>query len=418
MPLRLSARTRWAVAGSAVAIIVAVGCSTALAANGSGDAASTAVDTSSPTPAAAVASGATPTPAAAAAPVASSSTASSSTASPSAASSAAPSPPPAGSLTPADILDVSFASGAPVDGAQGLAATTIGAPKVAADPSIGGANVATFSGSGDAYLFPFQAQWPKMANGFSYECVFRYNSTTFSSGDQAVCSDTNSGGADMVVIGGQLNFYIAAPKAYTVAEDPDQLTPGQWYIAVGSWNGTSDDLYVDGYLVASTPAATPLVVPIGAGAQNFLLGADANTTNGAELYSPVSIAAARVFSTGLTADQAKADAQAYNLYAPPPPPPAINATNVTAQPGRVATFSATLSDQDMTGLVTFQYDGIDIACQAVAGNGSATCTTRTLPRPGRYDVEVRYSGDLKYGPMSTDITLTVKPGGFSSGHRS
>lgn len=405
MPLRLPARQRWVIAGLAAATVTALGCYAAVAnASPSADAAAASNPTSTPT------SAPTSTTATAAAPAA---------ATPAATSSAAPAAlPSAGSLTPADILDVTFDSGAPVDHAQGLAATTIGAPQIANDATIG-ADVATFNGSSDAYLFPFQSQWPKMESGFSYECIFKYNATSYSSGQQAVCSDTSGGGADLLIQNGQLAFYLGTYQggsAYDVAQDPNTLIPGQWYIATASWDGTTNSLYVDGYLAAQTPAAPPLTLPGGAGAQNFLTGADANTVNGGELFSPVSIAEARVFSHGLTAAEAQTDAQAYGLYAPPPPPPSITAANVTTTAEhRTTTFTATLSDQAMTGLVSFQYHGIDILCQAVVSNGSATCTARKLPPPGRYDVEVRYSGDLYYSPMSTDLTLTVHPGNSLTG---
>lgn len=159
MPIRLPARTRRVVVGLAIIAVTGLGCFAAVAsASPSGNPPSTPTPTATP---AATASAATQA---------------------------------ATSATPADILDVTFDSGAPVDHAQGLPATTVGAPQIADDATLG-TKVATFNGTSDAYYFPFADQWPKLLSGFSYECVFRYNPTSFQAGQQVVCSDANGGGA-------------------------------------------------------------------------------------------------------------------------------------------------------------------------------------------------------------------------------
>lgn len=328
---------------------------------------------------------------------------------------ATPAPTPTASVTPtpADILDVSFASGAPVDHAQGLPATTVGHPQVAEDATLG-AEAATFNGTAgttDAYYFPFTDQWPKMLNGFSFECVFRYNPTgTTAPGFQGVCSDTNGGGAGLGISNGKLEFEVGVNQsgttAYNTTVDETPLVAGRWYDAVGAWNRTYNSLYVDGNLVAHNEPGETFVEP-DAGARIFPLGADAQDGPSVQFPGQVSIAYARVFSHGLTGDEAKADAEAYNLLEPPA---SISAPDVDATVNKTATFTATLSDKYMTGLVSFQYNGVDILCQAVVSNATATCTAPRLPPKGTYDVEVRYSGDFYYGPMSTDLTLTVQPG--------
>ncbi|GAB3398660.1 hypothetical protein GCM10027568_35990 [Humibacter soli] len=219
------------------------------------------------------------------------------------------------------ILNADFASGAPVDHAQGLAATTYGAPKVAADPALGGQQAATFNGTTDAYQFDFSSQYSKLASALTVECTFRWNGaalSTLSAGAfPSICSGEQSGGMNIEVYNNKLNASIDVggyKYAYAAA---DAVTPGTWYDAVATWNGSTLSLYLNGALAASTAAAGTLTLPASV-SQKWTLGADVNGSGGIEAEAPVSLAASRIWNTSLTATQVGA------LYA-------MSANSVTLQ---------------------------------------------------------------------------------------
>lgn len=214
--------------------------------------------------------------------------------------SAAPQATPAAVTVPdAGVLAVDFADGTPADHAQQLAVTTKGTPSVTRDRTAG-KNVATFNGTTDAYTYPFSAQWSKLTGGFSVECRFRWNDASIpTSGQKAICSNAQSGGADLQIDSGQLAFSVNV-GGYKYTHAP--IVPGRWYDAVATWDGTNVKLYVDGVLASTTAAAGSFTIPV-AGAQNWTLGADSAANGGIETPSPVSLSTARVWDSVLSADQ-------------------------------------------------------------------------------------------------------------------
>ncbi|WP_345626264.1 LamG-like jellyroll fold domain-containing protein [Rugosimonospora acidiphila] len=226
---------------------------------------------------------------------------------------ASPTPSPTGTggtstpptLTP-DVLDVDFASGAPVDHANNIAAKTMGAPTIATDPTLA-TGVATFDGSSDAYGFDLSPYWPSLQNAVTVECYFRYNGTlTPGSGSSgpSVCSDKNSGGYGFVLVGNEFSFQGYFNGAYTLAHTTLPAAD-TWYDAVGVYDGTNLTLYLNGVRVGQTAASGPIKLP-GAAGRDFNLGADVSSTDGAENYIPSSVAAARIWSGPLSAAQVAA----------------------------------------------------------------------------------------------------------------
>ncbi|MFD4230845.1 OmpL47-type beta-barrel domain-containing protein [Streptomyces sp. NPDC058545] len=209
------------------------------------------------------------------------------------------------SVPDASILKVDFADSTPTDQAQNLTATTKGAPQITRDATVG-KKVATFNGTADAYTYPFSSQWSKLTGGFSVECRFRWNGASIpTSGQKAICSNAQSGGADMQIDSGQLAF-SANVGGYKYTHTP--IVPGRWYDAVATWDGQNVKLYLDGELAATTAAAGSLTVPA-SGAQNWTLGADSASSGGIETPSPVSISTAHVWNSALSADQVAAFVQ-------------------------------------------------------------------------------------------------------------
>ena len=200
----------------------------------------------------------------------------------------------------ADVLDVGFASGAPLDRAQGLTAKSYGSPAIANDDGVG-AKVATFNGASDAYQYDFTDQYPKLASHFSVECQFRWNGSAIPGGTSAwpsVCSGLQNGGMGLIVYNGKLDFELGVGGYKDIYA---AITPGTWIDAIGTWDGTTARLYLDGQLAASGAAAGALTAPT-TSSDGWSLGADLSGSGGLEQFAPVSIGVARVFSTAMTAD--------------------------------------------------------------------------------------------------------------------
>jgi uncharacterized repeat protein (TIGR02543 family) len=220
---------------------------------------------------------------------------------------------PAGASVPApDLLDVDFADGTPKDNAQNLAVTTVGAPTIAEDPTLG-KDVATFNGTSDAYRYDFTSSYPKLAGGLTEECQFRWNSTTFPTGTgtwPSICNSEQTGGGGIMYYNGALQAELYVGGKYVDAIDPNPVVPGQWYDAIQTWDGANLDLYLDGALVASAPAVGALGLPQTTGNVTPLgLGADITGSGGSESFAPISLGAARIWTTALTAAQVTTQAE-------------------------------------------------------------------------------------------------------------
>lgn len=201
----------------------------------------------------------------------------------------------------ADVLDLDFSSGAPVDGAQGLTPRTFGSPVVRDDAPMG-TKVAQFDGAGSAYLYPFEAQFPKLANQMTVECVFKYDDDFQASGVETrgnLCGAKEAGGFGVVMYGDRLSFNPHIGGAYR--NTSTQIESGRWYHAVGTYDGEMVRLYVNGVLAASTPATGTLSSP-SAGARNLVIGGDASGRDRPAFFSPSTISRVRVFSEAVDAE--------------------------------------------------------------------------------------------------------------------
>ncbi|MFU8851530.1 LamG-like jellyroll fold domain-containing protein [Micromonospora sp. SL1-18] len=199
----------------------------------------------------------------------------------------------------ADVLNVDFHDGTPKDNAQNLAVTVHGDPVIAQDSAVK-ARVATFDGSDDAYSYAFGDQWSKINTQVSIECTLKSNGTLPNSGEHSVCSEKESGGYSIVIYGDKLTFTAYVGGGYKSAQT--QIVSGRWYHAVGTWDGQTIRLYVDGVLAAQTPAAGTLGLPTGAARNSFYIGADAVN----QFWAPASVLNTRIYSKVLTLDEVKA----------------------------------------------------------------------------------------------------------------
>ncbi|WUH89322.1 hypothetical protein OG900_03630 [Streptomyces sp. NBC_00433] len=304
----------------------------------------------------------------------------------------------------AGILDVDFADGTPTDHAQNLAATAKGTPQITHDRTAG-KDAAAFNGSTDAYTYPFAAQWGKLTGGFSVECRFRWNDPAIpATGQKAICSNAQSGGADLQIDSGQLAFSVNV-GGYKYTHAP--IVPGRWYDAVATWDGQNVKLYVDGALASATAAAGSLTVPA-AGAQNWTLGADSAGGGGFETPSPVSLSTAHVWNTVLTPDQVAAFTQQNST--PPPGAPDCTAYDASVAAAAGAPAGTVVLDDDFA-------DPSSAGCW-----NQATGSTPWKVGDGRLAGRSPAAGDqpvVTFGPHLDDYVLratarfdsTLKPAG-------
>lgn len=229
---------------------------------------------------------------------------------------AAPAAAPVAAPTP-DVLDVTFEGGAPVDHAQGLGpVVTYGAPTFGSDPKLG--PTMDVNGTSDAVEFPFD-QWDKLANGFTFECVFRIDgSETIPAGNEKdLCSDKQAGGASIFLNATGLGLMLNVDGAYKRAYAPQQPDTDRWYHVAATWDGTQVKFYVNGQLAGTGEAAGALRPP-SATARRFLIGADPNSST-AEMWSPkATFAGAAVYSSALSAEEVAAAAGEWDTALPTP----------------------------------------------------------------------------------------------------
>ncbi len=290
----------------------------------------------------------------------------------------------------ADVLDVDFDDGTPKDDAQNLPVTIHGNPVIAHDTAVK-APVASFDGSDDAYSYAFGDQWSKINTRVSIECTLKSNGTLPNSGEHSVCSSKEGGGYSMVIYGDKLTFAAHVGGGYRNAQTT--IASGRWYHAVGTWDGQTARLYVDGVLAAQTPAAGALTLPSGAARNSFYLGADAVN----QFWAPASVLNARIYSKVLTLDEIKA----LNVAALGDVRDAAVAVTATvpaegAHLRRPTTFKVTVSNQGNATGWRYLLDGEPIQVGQEIGAGL---------KSGNHSLQISAT-DVFGKPVSKTVTFT------------
>ncbi|HET9421818.1 MAG TPA: LamG-like jellyroll fold domain-containing protein [Nocardioides sp.] len=220
----------------------------------------------------------------------------------------APSPSAAAAAPAPDVLDIDFADGAAIDRAQALPATVYGAPTFGPSAKQN-TTVMSVDGMDDAVAFPMEAEWPKLTSGFTFECVFRVDTTMPVSGEKDLCSDKEAGGASIYVNGANLGFMAHLGGGYKSVVTP--IDGNRWYHAVATWDGSEVRLYVNGQLAGATSATGNLTFPA-ATSRRFVVGADAAPTGIGQIAPPSTYAASSVYSRPVSADEVTAMAAEWN----------------------------------------------------------------------------------------------------------
>ncbi|MDM4762276.1 Ig-like domain repeat protein [Galbitalea sp. SE-J8] len=291
---------------------------------------------------------------------------------------------PTSAPTP-DVLDVDFASGAPVEHVQQLAPTAIGSPGYESDATIG-ATVATFGGSAGV-RFPADTLWstsnPKnILESVTLRCELRYDGPSPATSTNAFCSGRQTGGYSIDITKDGLRFVVAGSVVIT-----HPVASGTWYDVVATWDGTDAALYLDGVLVGTGTKAGGNTTPA---AQFWFVGADTKAAGAGESFATGAVARSSIWSTPLTAEQVLA-----------------------VHEGRVGPQPATVPDADVLDV-----DFADGTATDAAANRPATVigapVYSTDPALDRTVASFNGASGIRY-PLSepwdsgsaTDITTTV-----------
>jgi hypothetical protein len=322
-----------------------------------------------------------------------------------------------------DVLDVDFRSGTPTDRVSGAAPTTHGAPTYGTDATItpGAASTGTMTVDGvdDAVSFPgFATQWSRLSTGFTFECVVRIDVALPTATEKDLCSDKEAGGASLYVKGSELGFSAHVGGGYKIASTP--IDAQRWYHLLGTWDGSSVTLYVNGVAAATTPASGALTVPTD-GARHFVIGADASTKGAVGQWAPPSTyAAAGVFARAVSASEAELLAREWNTRPAAPKADVLDVdfadgTATDRAQGLVLTRlgDPQIGKEEALGRDVATLDGTDDALSygfgeqwsRLAQGFSVECTFR-FNRPLPVSTENAVCSDKEAGGFATVVTGT------------
>ena len=216
--------------------------------------------------------------------------------------------PPSASGTPTpDIMQVVFnADGTATNAATGENLTTWGAPVVSYDETLG-MYIATFDGKDDAYSMDGLEYWYDII-GKSYTLeTYVYLTSKPSSGYTNILSNQQSGGFGFE--------YKADGKMHLISNVGEknrpqpQVTAGQWYHFVGTYDGQTLKMYVNGELVAYESCTGTMKRPAG-GCEYMVIAGDA-APGEPGCFADCVIATANLYSDPLSAAQIAALYAAY-----------------------------------------------------------------------------------------------------------
>ncbi|GGO73647.1 LamG-like jellyroll fold domain-containing protein [Nocardioides deserti] len=206
-----------------------------------------------------------------------------------------------------DVFDVDFGRGTPDDRAQGFAATPVDRVTLVDDADLG-QTVASFDGTDDAYHYDdFATSWTdtsyvRPTTQVTVQCTFKYTGPVPPTGNVAVVCGNNVGSYMLYIQGSALVSNVKTSASNWMSAP---LAANRWMDVVITYDGSSMATYVDGEVVHQFPRTGPIPVPAAGAARAITIG-DSLAPGGAGHDFTGRIAASRVWSTALTADQVRA----------------------------------------------------------------------------------------------------------------
>ena len=203
----------------------------------------------------------------------------------------------------ADVLDVTFrADGVAVNAITGEVLETLGAPTVTYNKDLE-QYVASFDGIDDAYAWWGVGNWyDVIGESFTLETFVYFESKPTKA--MGILSNLQSAGMGLQYTkDGYGAFYTKAGEAEYVSPS-GPVAVDNWAHIVGTYDGTSVRLYINGQQVAKADASGKLSIPDYM-ARLVCIGAD-SAVNGAESFFDGKIATAKIYSEALTKTQIEA----------------------------------------------------------------------------------------------------------------
>lgn len=332
----------------------------------------------------------------------------------------------------ADILDVDFSHGSAAERAQGLSMQAHGDLQFTEDDELARPVLAT-DGVDDVISYDFSKQWDAVGDGFTLECVFRYDGPV-PSPDTLPCSARWGGGFTFYLNGSALGFQMHDGTGYRAVRTP--LEAGKWYHAVGVWDGSSIRLYVDGQERGSTTTSDTPQLPNDPRAYRFAVGGGpATNANGFGAAMPGAVAAARVYSDPLDAEQVTQIWQRH-LAGPSTTIPEADIVDVDFEGGVVneraqglptRTFAEPVFVQNQAvDAMTMQLDGFESGVRVdiseewdqIVDGFTVECTFRydaAIPEPiEALPCSARWGGGFTFHLSGDRLAFQVHNGGYRS----
>ncbi len=199
-----------------------------------------------------------------------------------------------------------------------------------------------------------------------------------------------------------LVFYVGGlGGAYYAPTVPATIWDGAWHHAVGTFDGATVRLYVDGAQVGSgTPASTSITYAM-ADETALVLGRDRVACPGAGKYNGI-VDQVAVWNRALSAGEVQALGAG-----PTPTTTALESAPNPSTAGASVTLTATVTPSTATGTVTFTDvtggGAVELGTDALADGAAALAVT--FDTPGKRQIVATYDGATDFEP-STSSTLT------------
>ncbi len=198
----------------------------------------------------------------------------------------------------ANVLDLTFASGAPVNAAKNAlpkqkAVETLGAPKIKN-------GAAHFDGKDDCYKIQFSSADYRKLRRATIAAKFKIDE--FPNGASDVFANTEGVGLALEINGKAKTLELwASVGGYQIISAP--LETGKFVDAFGTFDGSAVVLYIDGKEVARKAVSGILSHPQSEPVQAFFVGADVAPGGVGSAFFKGAVERARLFNWALTAEQ-------------------------------------------------------------------------------------------------------------------
>ena len=205
-----------------------------------------------------------------------------------------------------DILQVIFrADGTAYNAVTGEDLIKTGSAATAADATLG-MTVGVFDGRGDYRWNEIAQYYDVMAGSFTFEVYARVDRAV-TSGYIDICSNQQRGGFGFECkADGKLYYFLQCRNTSTYITPSVTLSVGEYVHLVGTSDGTSVCLYLNGELVSSLDFDGDAFFPLQPSAQYLSVGGDSGSDNISSAYMTGRVAVTNLYSYALTADQVAA----------------------------------------------------------------------------------------------------------------